>query len=270
MNKNNKIQFTKEQGNDKESVMAAISNDPLLIKYASQNMRDNEEVMSYLAKMNGHLALFRASDRLRDDKKFVKLAVENRGDALEFASTRLQADKEIVSIAMKQNKDFLMFASDELKDEFEYDYPYKDATKEEILNMKEERNIFKTLPCKFRFDKDIVLKFAKIQGVTVLKYTSDELRDDYDFIKNNFGLLDFASDRLRDDLTLALLHIYNRGALREVSDKLRDNKKFATLALIINPLNYNSLSFRLQNDKDIKNIQEFLPQMHFSLYKNMF
>lgn len=62
-----------------------------------------------------------ASDRLKNDKQMVLLAVNRNGFALEFASTELKNDKEVVLAAIKSfdnripNPDALQYASDEIK-----------------------------------------------------------------------------------------------------------------------------------------------------------
>ena len=86
------------------------SQDSFILKYVSDKLKDDKEVVIEAIKRNG-LALEFASDRLKDDKDIVIEAVKNNGFALEFASDRLKNDKEIVFNAVKNNIYSLKFAN---------------------------------------------------------------------------------------------------------------------------------------------------------------
>ena len=113
----------KDYRNNKEVVKAAINNLPQAFSYASEELRDDEEI--FLAAMlhsdiregYGGDIFKRASERLRSDKGVVLQAVEKDGWCLEFVSDELKADKEIVLKALEGYNllGVLQWASDDLK-----------------------------------------------------------------------------------------------------------------------------------------------------------
>ena len=81
----------------------------LALKFASYELKDDEEIVKLAVAQNG-LALRFASYDLRADEEIVKLAVNKNGLALRFASYDLRADEEIVAIAWKQNPDSIRWS----------------------------------------------------------------------------------------------------------------------------------------------------------------
>ena len=63
--------------------------------------------------------LYYASENLRDDEDVVKAAVQNKGLIIKFASLRLRSNKEIAEIAIKQDKRALQFLGKELKKDWD-------------------------------------------------------------------------------------------------------------------------------------------------------
>lgn len=247
--------------NNKKIVIAATTQNPEAIKYVSENLRDDFDVIMNAVKKNSYFILMFTSNRLRDNEEIIQEAVSHNGMALKFASNRLQANRHIVLTALKVNSECLQFASDELKDEFEYDYPYKNSTKEEILALPNDAVEFSKLPCKFRFDKDIVLKF--IDTFNVLESTSDELRDDYDVVMKYFsqpkydvyGIFGFryVSDRLKDnkEVLKAALH-HDSYALRYASDRLKDDEEIIRYVVNLYAWNIKFASDRLFNNENLR------------------
>ena len=62
-------------------------------------------------------ALTYASDELKNDKEVLMAAVAQDGRALEYASPELKRDKEVVMAAVAQDSRALKYASDELNTE---------------------------------------------------------------------------------------------------------------------------------------------------------
>lgn len=75
--------------NDFSFVLKACSQNGLILKLASDELRDNKNIVM-VACNNFGLALQYASDRLKDDEEVVKIAYEQDRFALDFASDRLQ------------------------------------------------------------------------------------------------------------------------------------------------------------------------------------
>ena len=109
--------------NNKDVVKAAIKSLPQAFSYASEELRDDEEIFlaaishrDFRAGYGGDI-FKHASERLRSDKGVVLQVVEKDGWCLEFAPDELKADKEIVLKALEgYDQEFvLQYASDELK-----------------------------------------------------------------------------------------------------------------------------------------------------------
>ena len=71
-------------------------------------------------KLYGSDALKYASDELKADKEVVSEAVKNNGLALEYASDELKADRKIIIEAIKQDDISLQYASDKLPNFIRY------------------------------------------------------------------------------------------------------------------------------------------------------
>ena len=198
---------SKELQNDKTIVLEAIKNIPQAITYASENMKDDKEIVHQAIKNkseitygkgnNGNLSqvikyspLKFVSDRLKNDKETVMIAVSNDGNALEFASEQLKSDKEIVLKAVDNNGYALKFASDKLKDD-------EDVVLTAVIKI---GNALEYASDRLKNNKKIVLasiktyygsKNAKIPEMmfyaygsnNAIKYASQELKQDEDVIE---------------------------------------------------------------------------------------
>lgn len=106
----------KETFHPKEAFHLLMSNPP---KYGT----NRSLILAALSYNNGKCRLYSginclqyASDKLKDAKEVVLLAVGQSGLALEFASATLRGDKQIVIVACNQDGRALRYASDEMKD----------------------------------------------------------------------------------------------------------------------------------------------------------
>lgn len=101
---------SEELRNTKEIVLLAIQNskfsDPTM--YASEEIRNDKDFMLLVLKHG--ISLKNASERLRDDKDVVMVAVGKYGFELEYASERLRKDKEVIQCALDSNKDAIEYA----------------------------------------------------------------------------------------------------------------------------------------------------------------
>jgi len=104
--------------NDRKIVTNAVEQDGLTLKYASENLRNDGKVVSAALKQNG-MALEFVSEKLRDRKDIVEKAVESAPKSLKFASEELRGDKAIVLIAVRNNGTALEYASVELRNDEE-------------------------------------------------------------------------------------------------------------------------------------------------------
>ena len=103
---------------DRECVLAAVQQNGMALRFASEALRADREVVLAAVQQYGR-ALEHASKNLRADREIVLAAVRQYGWALEYASEDLRADREVVLAAVRQNGWVLVFASDDLREERE-------------------------------------------------------------------------------------------------------------------------------------------------------
>ena len=82
-----------------EAVLKKYYGDFMTLKYASDELRGDKEVVLIAVKQNSYALQF-ASKELQADKEVVLEAVKNKGSALEYASEELRADPEVVMEAI--------------------------------------------------------------------------------------------------------------------------------------------------------------------------
>lgn len=120
-NKNlRKLQRIKEielHSTDKEYILNLVQEDIDLLEFVDKELLSDKSFMMGVIKVNG-LALKYASDELKDDEDFVKVALQNSaGFALKYASKRLREDRNIVYEAINKYKAPLKYTSEEIRRE---------------------------------------------------------------------------------------------------------------------------------------------------------
>ena len=100
--------------NDKEVVLAAVTQDGNALRYADESLKNNKEIV-LAAVMQDGAALWNASSSLKNDKEVVLHAVKNDGMSLFFSSIDLKNDKEVVLADVMENGSALCYASSLLK-----------------------------------------------------------------------------------------------------------------------------------------------------------
>lgn len=150
------------------------------LRYASDRLKDNDKFVLKNVKRNGH-SLCYASKRLQNNKEVVLAAVKQNGDALNYASYKLRDNYEIVLAAVQQNGYALECASYRLQD-----------IKEIVLEaVKQNGDALAYAPPCMIDDEQIVLEAIK----QVIHQENN--RDTETISKVLRRVLQFASDRLR-------------------------------------------------------------------------
>ena len=85
------------------------------LKFASENLKDDLEVVLVAVTQNGEALEYASWPRLRANKEVVLVAVKNSGTALKYSSRNLKNDKEVVLAALEQNGIGPLYASDDLR-----------------------------------------------------------------------------------------------------------------------------------------------------------
>lgn len=128
---------------------------------------DRELVMDAVQNSFGE-ALRYASEGLRNDRKLVLEAVRLRGTNLQYASKGLQEDVEVVRVAADQDWQALGFASEEVRS--------NKWLVEQVLAQSMEA--FQFVSPHLCADRDLILRCARVDGVTALRYASEDLQRD--------------------------------------------------------------------------------------------
>ena len=180
-NKNNDLSKLSElDWNNKEFVLKAIKMSAAFLEYASDRLKDDEDLVLYAVNQYGESFQF-ASDRLKDDRNFVLKtincdSISSKGASFKYASERLKNDKELAIVCVTQ------------------------------------RGQLDSVIDKFKDDKDVVLAAVKVNGMA-LRNASKRLKDDEDIVKeainNKVDAIKYASKRLQNDEKI--LKIINGG-----------------------------------------------------------
>jgi len=99
--------------NDREVVLVAVKQNGTAIKYVPHAVRDDKELVMVAVKECGFV-LQHVSPVLKNDKEVV---LKRNGRALRYASPALKNDKEVVLAAVKDDGGALRYASDALKND---------------------------------------------------------------------------------------------------------------------------------------------------------
>lgn len=163
---------------DIDVVLAAIEKDGKAILYASDNLKNNVDLVSQALKNGAGLSYFNYLPFKLQNRENLLLTLNNGGGLIADIPTNLRSDKEIVMIAVKYYGKNLRQASTELKN-----------------------------------DKEIVMAAVKSCG-EMLEYTSDELRNDPKIVlaavTENGAALKFASEELKNNREIAITAVRNK------------------------------------------------------------
>ena len=167
--------FPKERLDDKEFMMRAVKTYGANLCFASQRLRDDEELGFEALAQNGWFFEF-LSKRLKHDDRFILSAIGSDkpyGMALAFASDEMKNDKEVVLKAISGYMYALEYASDALKDDKEV----------VIAALSRDGGNIKFVSSRLCADREIIQKAVEDCGGYALKFASEELKKDPELIK---------------------------------------------------------------------------------------
>ena len=153
---------------DRKVVIEIVQNYPSVIRDVNSNYRDDEEIMAMVISQDPPL-IGSASDRLKNDKKFILNNAKPLYLVMEGVSDQLKDDEEFVITVLKDSGVVLKYVSNRLKD-----------------------------------DEEVVL-IATTKDPSSISYASERLRSDKKFIENliiknnDYSLFQYASKNLKDD-----------------------------------------------------------------------
>lgn len=179
-------------------------------------------------------------------KELVMFAIRKNANVLEYVSEKLKNDKEVVLFAVQTNGIALKYASDELKDN------------EEIVNSACFNNCqaFKYASVNFRNNRDFILKRLFYYRMGVLEFASDKIKNDKALIlvgvNNNGYVLKFAGDEMKDDKEVVLAAVNNKGdSIKYASERLKNDKDVALMAVSEKGLALEYVSDEMKKDRDV-------------------
>jgi hypothetical protein len=196
-----------------------------VLEFMSEDDRANRSIMSMAVQQSSGgsgLNLKFASDELKDDFDFVRLAVQDCGSALEYASEQLASNREIVLTAVQATGHALLYCTN----------------------------------ASFRADREIVLTAVSTWG-DALQVASPELQNDREIVRtamqHSLSAIRYASDELKADPEIGLLavQIYPDNMEFVTSDQVKGNKDVALTALQREIRVFQFLNENLQNDVDV-------------------
>ena len=206
---------------DKLLVMEAVTRHGLALQYASEDMKSDPEIAEAAIRQNP-MALGLVARVLRENKELVRSAVIRNGDALQFA---LKCDHAIVKLAVTQRGRALQYASDELKGN-------KEIVK---IAVARDGRALEHASVKLRKNLEIV-KIAVAQNGLALQFASDELKRNRKVVTiavtQNGMALQFASTKLQGDEEVVRIAVAQKGAaLQYASYSMRGNIDIAKTAV---------------------------------------
>jgi hypothetical protein len=197
-------------------MLQKVKNDGLVLKHASEELRNNKTIVLTAIEQNG-LALEFASEELRKDKEVVLKAIENNGLALEFASKELRKDYDIVLKAVKNDGLALKNADSTLQNNYNI-----------VLSAIKQNAQALIYSGKIMQGNTLIIAEAIQHDISLLQYAYSSIKADKTFILNTVeknGLaLEFASEKLRNDKDVVLKAISNNpDSFNFASDTLKKN-----------------------------------------------
>lgn len=209
--------------NDAEFAKMAVSICPDFLEKFPEHIRDNREVVMRAAhSMFVGYNFACISERLRDDKELVRIALTNHRVDIRSMSSRLKDDEEIILEAVSSNWKRMKHASYRLADDERF---VREA-------MSWDSRVAKYASERLKDDKDFML-FVVGENWKCIEYASERLKDDEDFMLSaaqlcrhnqaNKFLIVCASERLKDDDDFVYSYIFENGgpAIKYASDRLK-------------------------------------------------
>jgi hypothetical protein len=229
--------------------------------YATQDIRNNKALVKTAVQLDPKCVQY-ASENLRDDAEIMEAALFNHGDDAEtiitYASDRLRANKDFIrSIRVLYQKSNTYF-----RNMFEnLAYTLRDDKEFVSEMLKSCPEIFRAVSARLRDDADVF----KLGGYQ-LRYASARLQGDpaavLSAIQADGSNLEYASETLRNVPALVLA----AKSLEYASDQLKNDKKFVLAALAAGINCLCNVSWYLREDRDVvaASVQQFPASLRYA------
>ena len=251
--------------NDKEIVLATVEQNGLALEFASENLKNNQELVLAAAKSSVFIfAQPYVPKTFVKNREFILNLIENKVNVLRYASKTLQSDREVVHASVKNiGATTLENASDELK-----------SDKKFIMRViiYDGWRVYAFISENLRNDKDCKNALWTITNPTHwMRSGLPELLKSEDFAEDRGYMMHLIkecsvhtfeqfSEKFRDDDEIATAAVTKQGSMIEhASERIRNTKSIALLALRRGCVSDHSkqqcfgmLSKSLQEDVEIK------------------
>jgi hypothetical protein len=250
----------KEIADNKNIMIKAISESILgkAIKYASERLRDDEEV-ALIAIDEFEENIKYISNRLRNDRDFILKIVKNNGLNLEIVNMNFKNDKEIVLAAVSNHGSAIEFASKRLQDDKDVAIAACNSFAMEAFNYISKR---------LQADKDVVLLAVSKEGYHI-NNISEKLKNDRDVVLaavNGGASLRYINDQFKNDKELVLTAVKKDGSnLQYASEELKNDREVVLESLKYNGFNLQYASEKPKNDKEL--VRFAITNIGFDIYK---
>lgn len=238
--------------NSINNIIERINNNQKIdFKKLDEKFKDNKELVIKFIESNPNLVgkniIKNASDRLKDDEDVVSLAVINHATGFQYASNRLKNDKNFVKETIKKIDSYL---KNKYKDVQNLDPEFIKYTENLII-----LNILKNVSEELKNDKEILLSAISITPEAI-KEAGKELKNNRDFIleaiKIDSFVLYYVSSKFQNDKELVLEAVKQKSyVLVTASNKLKNDKEVVLEAVKQNGYALSYASEELKNDREV-------------------
>ena len=248
--------------NDKDIVLKAIEKNPDALEFASDRLKDDDMVVRRAILNYNTTALQFASERLKNNFDIVKTAVQMNPEVLQFASKELRNNEDIVKEAVAYDTEYFKFAGDKIKEQFPNVEKFTEKilydNKEYALNeLQHTMSNFNSVSDRLKNDKEFIGEIVTLgTGRNRLEFIPDKFKDDKDIVlkamKTDGISLEFVSDRLKEDKEVVMTAVKNNWkALEFAPDKFKDDKDIIMEVVKQNGKALKLASENMQKDREI-------------------
>jgi hypothetical protein len=240
----------KKLKNDKVFVIEAIKANVSNFKYASDKLKDDQEVVNCILNLkDGAYQIQYSSDRFKSKKEIAKNLLTKTGSTLEYFSENIKKDKELVKIASDNDPSSIQYASKELL-----------SDKEFLLTL--NRFNLTGVPKKTFDDKEFSKKIVEIIYQDFL-VTENEL----DSEETALLIEIFKKNKLEKE-TFKKLLLLSDNFTSEIPNDLQNDLEIAKILVAKDVANLESIPASLRKNKDIKTFFNHIENNEFEDLKN--
>jgi hypothetical protein len=241
-----------EYKNDKEFMKFYIKLNVSNIRFASEELKNNEELINLAIGNKPHYVLEYLPDIYKDNEEFVKPILNEYTNCFNFISPRLQNKKEIIMLCIEKLKSC------------KYNY----------------NNILRLINDTNKNDKEIVLPLVSMNGCDI-QYVSNILALDKDIvyaaIQNDPTSYIHVDESFFNDKDFVLFCLNNNSDgydeenyeyfLEDLNDNFKDDKDIVIASIKKCCKNFSYCSKRLRNDKEV--ILTAIDNSYYDFYDNI-